>query len=294
MTARSYLYVPGDRPDRMAKAPGRGADALILDLEDAIAPAQKEAARANAAEFLRRPDSQEFPGSSSTEVWVRINSDELMKGDVKAIACKALGGISLPKASPQRLSDLDAVLGECESAEKLPAGSIRVAALIETADGIFHALEIARAPRVARLAIGEADLSSELSLEPSDDERELLPLRMQVILASSAAGLEPPVGPVSRNFKDLESLRKSTESLKRMGFGGRSAIHPAQVSVINEVFTPSEEELDRARGVIAAHEDALAKGSGATTGPDGRMIDEAVVRAARRLIEGHVNFHDGA
>lgn len=290
MSARSYLYVPADRQDRIAKAPGRGADALILDLEDSIAPAEKDVARANASKWLRGRDSQEFPG---LEVWVRVNSDDLMEGDVKAVTCRSLSGISLPKASATRLSDLDSILSDCESAEKLPSASIRVAALVETAEGMLLLTEIAKSPRVVRLAIGEADLSSELGLQPSDDERELLPLRMQIVLASAAARLDQPVGPVSTDYKDLDAFRRSTAGLKRMGFGGRSAIHPAQVPVINEVFTPSDEELERARKVIAAHEGALASGSGATTGPDGRMIDEAVVRAARRLIEGHVTFHGG-
>ena len=270
MMPRSYLYVPADQQDRLQKAPTRGADALIVDLEDSVAPGQKQNAREIASEWLQsKPDHK-------GEIWVRVNQGEDLDSDVEAVIAEPLTGIYLPKASVASLDHLHSLLG---------TRTVPVTALIETAEGLLTAPEIARHQRVVRLAIGEADLSAELGLSTDEDGPELLPLRMQLILASAAAKIDSPVGPVSTDFKDTDRLRVSTLALKRMGFGGRSAIHPAQVPVINDVFNPSEEEIDRARGIVRAYERATAEGLGAVTGPDGRMIDEAVVRAARKLID---------
>lgn len=288
MTARSYLYVPADRQDRLARATSRGADALILDLEDAVAPSEKEAARANAAEWLRGEDQ------ATPTVWVRVNSGELMGADVPAVVCRGLAGISLPKASPEAVRRLDGILADAERAGGLPPGSVAVNPLVETAEGVLRSPDIARAPRVSHLALGEADLGAELGLLPSEDGRELLPIRVWIVLASAAAGIGPPVGPVSTDYRDLTSLRRSSEGLRRMGFGGRSAIHPDQVPVINEAFTPSDAEVVEARQILDSHRGTVESGRGAGVGPDGRMIDEAVVRSARRVIElaEHLDSHN--
>ena len=135
-----------------------------------------------------------------------------------------------------------------------------------------------------RLQVGEADLKADTGIEPGDDERELLWVRSQVVLASAAAGIDPPVGPVSTNFRDLDALRASTEAVRRLGYRGRACIHPAQIAVVHEVFTPSPEQVDAAQALIAAYDAAVAAGSGVLIGPDGRMVDEAVVRQARRLV----------
>jgi citrate lyase subunit beta/citryl-CoA lyase len=248
----------------MAKAAARGADALILDLEDAVPPDRKDEARKHVAEFLHtRPPKP--------AVWVRLNSGDLLTDDVRAIAPAGPDGVSLPKvSSADDVARLDVLLGDLV---------VPVSALIETAAAVLDVGEIARAPRVVRLALGEADLCADIGAAP--DVPELAAVRMQIVLASAAAGLEPPVGPVETDFTDLQSLRASTVSLKRMGFGARAAIHPAQVSVINEVFTPTSAEIEDARRLLARFE---AGGGGVTTDDDGRMIDEAFVRAARRTI----------
>ncbi|HEX9711531.1 MAG TPA: CoA ester lyase [Actinomycetota bacterium] len=263
---RSMLYVPGDQPEKLAKAAARGADALIVDLEDAVPVGRKAEARATVAAWLReRP--------RAPVVWVRVNADELLGEDVAAIAGDSPDGVYLPKCSSVAEVDrLVRALGEAD---------VPVCALLETAAGILDARAIASHPRVTRLAIGEADLSAELGIDPSPDERELAPMRAMVVLASAAAHLEPPVGPISTDFADLEALRASTVALKRMGFGGRAAIHPAQVAVINEVFTPTPDEVTRARELLERFE---ASGGGVVTGGDGRMVDEAIVRAARRTL----------
>ena len=281
LAPRSHLYVPGDAPDRFAKALGRGADALIVDLEDAVAPRAKPAARMAVADWLGMlPPAGERP-----EVWVRVNSGELREVDVRAVVRPGLDGVCVAKTgSAAELSELDRALAEAEAAAGLPAGSVQVAPLLETAAAVLAAQEIARAPRVVRLQIGEADLTAELGVQAGPDERELLFVRSHVLLASAAAGIEPPVGPVSTDFRDLDALRESTLALRRLGFRARAAIHPVQIPVIHEVFTPAPDEVARARALVEGFEEAVATGSGVLVGADGRMVDEAVVRAARHTL----------
>ena len=146
---------------------------------------------------------------------------------------------------------------------------------------MLSAPAIARAPRVVRLAIGEADLRAELGVDPSEDERELAAIRTQIVLASAAAGIEPPIGPVSTDFTDLDAFRRSTEALRRLGFGARATIHPAQVGIVNEAFTPTAAAIAQARRLVDRYE---SSGGGVLLDDEGRMVDEAVVRAARRTL----------
>ncbi|HEX9695267.1 MAG TPA: CoA ester lyase [Actinomycetota bacterium] len=252
---RSYLYVPGDRGEMLAGAGTRGADAIIADLEDAVPPERKQVARETVAAFLR---------DSPANVWVRINGEE----DAHAIAPLAPAGLSVPKVSC--VADI----------ERVDVG-LPIIALIETADGVLDAREIARHPSVVRLALGEADLGAELGIDPSPDHREWQAVRTMIVLASAAAGLDAPVAPIATDFADLDALRESTRALRRMGFGARAAIHPAQIAIINESFTPSPDEVAAARRLIERFQ---AAGRGVTTDDDGRMIDEAVIRSARRIL----------
>ena len=272
---RSLLYVPADRPDRAAKAfsltGDDGPDAIIVDLEDGVAPSATAGARAGLADLL--PDR----ATGSPRRWVRVNAGDDLVADLEAVAPLDVEGVILPKAtaaSVDRCTDLLDSFGV----------SIPLTALIESAEGWLELAEIARHPGVVRVAIGEADLTADLGMRPSPDDRELLPLRVQVVVASAAAGIGAPTGPVSTEFRDLDALAASTTALKALGFGSRSAIHPAQLAVINRVFTPTEEELSIARQVVEMFDAALARGEGAIVGPDGRMVDEAVVRSARRLL----------
>ena len=261
MSARSYLYVPADRPEMLAKSADRGADALIVDLEDAVAPSRKVEARRALSDFLPGP----------TETWVRVNNHpDLLADDVAASAGAA--GIVLPKAEPVALSQVTSMT------------SLPITALVETAAGLLAATELASAAGVERLAVGEADLSAELGVTPGDDGVELLYARSRVVVASAAAGIDAPTGPVFTDFRDADGLRRSTEALARLGFGSRPAIHPAQVRVINEAFTPTLDQLADARDLIGAYQDALEAGAGAAAS-DGVMSDAAVVRQARRVLE---------
>lgn len=299
---RSFLYVPGDQPEKLRKAMGSGADALILDLEDAVAVSRKQAARQTLTAFLNElgvesasqvdpsgllPDARGSRRGPS--LWVRINQGDEGLDDIAAVARAAgrrLAGIYVPKTETlAQLAQVDRTLSIAELGSGLVANSIHVSALLETPQSIFDARLLASGPRVVRLAIGEADLRAALGTELTpDDEREHLLARQMLVLASAAAGLEPPVGPVFTDFRDLEALRRSTLALKRMGFRGRAAIHPAQIPIINDVFTPTQSEIDRAERLIERFDLSIGSGIGVCTDDDGRMIDEAVVRSARRVL----------
>jgi citrate lyase subunit beta / citryl-CoA lyase len=281
VTARSYLYVPGDQARKLQHALASGADAIIADLEDAVAPSAKADARRTVADWLATQ-----LGGDQPELWVRVNSSSrLLADDVHAVVGPAVTGICLPKThTPEQVHSLGALLAAAEQQAGLAEGSIKLVPLLESAAGILSARAIAEQPRVRQLGLGELDLCAEVGIEPSADERELLPIRVQVVLASAAAGLDPPIGPVSTDFADLEALRHSTDALRRLGFGSRWAIHPAQVPVINQTFTPSPEQVEAARRLVERYDGALDQGIGVCVDEDGHMVDEAVVRAARRTL----------
>ncbi len=286
-TARSYLYVPGDRADRLAKAASRGADALIVDLEDSVARAAKDQARQTTREWLagQRPSGQrpggQRPGGPA-QLWLRINRD-LADADIDVVSA-AVTGLVVPKAEPALLAVIDGLLTRREQALGLDAGRLAVQPLIETAAGLLEVAAVAGAPRVARLGIGEADLAAELGLRPGPAREELAPIRLQVVIASAARGIAAPVGPTATDFRDLDALRATSEALLRLGFRARTAIHPAQLPVINEVFTPSADEVERARRLVAALDEAERGGAGVTVAEDGTMLDVAVVRSAREVL----------
>jgi citrate lyase subunit beta/citryl-CoA lyase len=280
MTARSYLFVPGNQARKLQRALVSGADAIVADLEDAVAPSAKAEARRTVADWLATQLDGDQP-----ELWVRVNPSRLLADDVHAVVGPVVTGICLPKThAPVQVRSLGEMVVAAEQAAGLAEGSIRVVPLLESAAGILSARTIAQERRVWQLGLGELDLCAEVGIEPSVDERELLPVRIQVVLASAAAGLASPIGPVSTDFRDLTALRRSTDALRRVGFGSRWAIHPAQVPVINQMFTPSPEEVEAARRLVERYDDALDHGVGVCVDEDGHMVDEAVVRAARRTL----------
>jgi citrate lyase subunit beta/citryl-CoA lyase len=281
VTARSYLFVPGDQARKLQHALASGADAIIADLEDAVAPSAKADARRTVADWLAT-----LVDGAQPELWIRVNaSARLPADDLHAVIGPAVTGVCLPKThTPEQVRRLGELLAAVEQQAGLAEGSIKVVPLLESAAGILAAGAIAQERRVWQLGLGELDLCAEVGIQPSADERELLPIRVQVVLASAGAGLVPPIGPVSTEFRDLVALRHSTDALHRVGFGSRWAIHPAQVPVINQAFTPSPEEVEAARRLVERYDGALDQGVGVYEGEDGRMVDEAVVRAARRTL----------
>lgn len=286
-TPRSYLYVPGDAPAKLAKALGRGADALIVDLEDAVPAAAKAAARVTVRDWLAEVHGAGLlADDAAPQIWVRVNPGADGVEDVRAVASKALTGVMLAKTEArQDVVDIDAALTEEELRLGVAPGSIGVVPLLESAVAVLRAVDIATAPRVVRLQVGEADLAADMGLEVGPDGAELAHVRAQVVLVSVAAGIAPPVAPVATDFRDLEALRSSTVALARRGYLGRACIHPAQVAVANEVFTPSADQLAAAEDVVSRFDRAMAAGLGVVLDADGRMVDEAVVRQARRVLE---------
>ncbi|MEU8243070.1 CoA ester lyase [Actinoplanes missouriensis] len=286
---RSFLYVPGNRPRMLESALSRGADAVIVDLEDAVPPAEKPAARDAVTAWL----ADQEPGAP---VFVRVNAGPEGVEDARAVVTAATRASSASPARSSRppasgsalrglvvakadLGQLAALAGVLDAVG--PAGGLGLVPLLETPQAVLAAAAIASAPRVTRLQIGEADLAAELGVTPGEDERELLLVRSAVVLASSAAGIEPPAAAVTTDFRDLDALRRSTVALKRLGFRGRACIHPAQIPVVHEVFTPSPDEVAEARDLVQRFE---AAGGGVCLDARGRMVDLAVVRNARRTL----------
>jgi citrate lyase subunit beta/citryl-CoA lyase len=264
---RSYLYVPGSDPRRIENALASEADAVVLDLEDAVAPNRKEEARETVAGFLRSGDEK--------PIFVRVNvpGSALAEEDIEAVAEPNLAGLRLPKTESaeavrrvaKRLEDL-----RCEAG---------IQCLIESALGLELVFEIARAhERVVGMSLGEADLAADLGVR---NDVGLLYARSRLVVATRAAGLPGPVQSVYTNVRDEEGLRRSTEEGKNQGFVGRSAIHPNQLSTINEVFTPTEGEVAEAEDLLARLEESAGAGTGALALEDGRFVDEAVVGSAR-------------
>ena len=274
--ARSYLYVPGDRRDWMAKAAGRGADAVILDLEDGVAPAKKDEARVAVAEFLAQ-------APTGPQWWVRINGAHPAE-EIAAVVQPGLTGLVVPGADLDRLERVHQAVHDAEQTTGIETGSIRLIAMLETAGAVLRAEQVARAPRILRLGLGEADLAGELRLQPGWDRQELWPLRSSVVLASAAAGIAAPVGPVETTLGDPDLLEATSRIQLRQGFRARTAIHPEQLATIHAVFTPSAEELAAAREVVSRWEQAARIGAGVVLGPRGQMLDAAVVRAAREVV----------
>lgn len=265
MTARSWLYTPANRPEMLAKALGRGADAAVIDLEDAVPRPEKDAARRTLADWLAES------GASSTAVYVRVNNDhELLADDLAAVAGSGITGVWIPKVEGTDLLE--------EVRSLLP--DVEIVALIESARGWQMAMTVAEHPATAQLAAGEADLVADLGVDPSPGEPELLPFRMDLVAASTAAGLPPPIGGVEVAIDDLEGLTESSVRLRRMGFGGRQVIHPSQIDPVNAAFTPTAEEVAWARGVL----DQAERGDGVWRDEHGNMVDEAIVRRARRIV----------
>lgn len=257
---RSYLFVPANRPERFAKACAAGADLVIVDLEDAVPPAEKSAARDSLARWL----------SPSDPVLVRINgaSTEWFDDDVAVCALPGVAGIILPKAESV---DEIALIG-CASRER------PVLPLIETALGMRHAEAIAGAMHVQRLVFGTIDFQLDLDLE--GDGEELLFYRSKLVLASRLAGILAPVDGVMLEIDDQDLLREATLYARRLGFGAKLCIHPRQLAPVHAGFAPTPAQLDWSRRVVQAARQA----DGAAIAVDGKMVDRPVILKARQML----------
>lgn len=260
---RSFLYVPGDRPELFPKAEACEADAVILDLEDAVAPDAKAAARRHIGRWLeedREPDRW----------WVRVDAATLEK-DIAAIAgTPGLSGVILAKAEFAGVSVL------LEHAPSVP-----VIGLVESARGLRDAPRMARVQSLVGFGVGRVDLLADLRVDAdATGPSALASLYLDIVVTCAASGLPAPIAPTSTDFRDLDGFTRTTREFVALGFRSRTCLHPRQCAVVNRVLTPGDEELAAARDMIARYE------SGGATVVDarGRFVDAAVVRAAYEVV----------
>lgn len=261
---RSYLFVPGNRPDRFDKALASGADKVILDLEDAVPPDQKVQARKNVAEYL----------SSENSICLRINStdSDWFNEDLELCSLAGVDSIMLPKVE---------FMDQINQVTSKVGGEKPILPFIESALGYWNIREVADAHRVQRLVFGTLDFILDLGMDAQGDE--LNTIRLQMVLVSRLANIAPPIEGVSMDIKDIDTLRNDTLRARRLGFGAKLCIHPSQVTEVNTCFTYSKAEIEWARKVVAAAE----KSKGAVISLDGKMIDKPVIERARAILKNN-------
>ena len=278
----SMLFVPADAERFLAKAGQRGADALILDLEDAVARPAKAAARANLASFAQRLKGAKVP------IYVRVNNEpELLAGDLEAAIAAGADGLLMPKVdTPAQVLQLDADMRRLEQKYGRTVGSIRVGALIESPLAICNVVAIAKAsPRLSALLFGGEDFGAAMGME-ARVEGMTGPAQTTAI-AAAAAGLQPMGLPGSvADFSNPEAYHALAVHARRIGMRGAVCIHPAQVPVINDVFGGTEEEAANARRLLQVFDASVAAGKGAVA-HEGRMVDEPIALKARRFLQRH-------
>lgn len=266
--ARTFLFVPATRPDRFAKALASGADAVIIDLEDAVAPADKGSARQALV--------QAWPGIGSADrhrLLIRINArgTDWQAGDLTALAALGVTGVMVPKA--ETAADLITV------AAALGPHCVLVP-LVESAAGLMAVTALAGAPQVLRLAFGHLDYQVDLGMACDGAEVELIPARHAIVLASRVAGLPPALDGVTQDTGDATVAQADARRARRAGFGGKLCIHPAQVALVRSAFVPGADELAWAQRVLTA----AASAGGRAFSLDGRMVDAPVIALAHRVL----------
>lgn len=262
---RSLLFAPGSDERKLRRALQTGADAVIADLEDAVAPARKDEARALVARVFGDEGS-----AAATMVRVNGTDSPHFERDLELVQRLPLQAIVLPKATP-------------ESVDALGRGGPPVIAIVETAQGLRLAYQTASHPRVEALVLGAVDLGLELGLESRPDGQEVLFARSKLVMDSAAAGIRGPFDLVHVDVRDDEGLEAESRLARSLGFRGKACIHPAQVDIVNAVFAPGEDELARAQRIVESYTQGIAEGRGAVA-LDGEMIDLPVFERARLLI----------
>ncbi|WP_227134878.1 HpcH/HpaI aldolase/citrate lyase family protein [Halorubellus salinus] len=287
MTRRSVLFSPGDRPELMRKAPATGADVVVFDLEDAVAPARKHEAREAVAAVLT--DEAFDP---DCEVCVRVNpvaDDDAASGtDADVATAEADVDALEPHLEDARLDAF--MLPKCASGDDVrsfdylfPRETPPVLALVESASGVLHAESIGNADGTDALVFGAEDLSADVGATRTSDGTEVLYAREHVVLAAASADVDA-IDTVYTDFSDTEGLREETAFAIQLGYDGKMAIHPSQVDPINDAFTPDAEDVDWAERVLDAKADADAEGRGVFQ-VDGEMIDAPLVAQAQRIVD---------
>ena len=281
---RSALFVPGNRPERFDKAMGSGADAVIVDLEDAVPMDRKEESRANVRQYLME--------KKSGGIVIRVNSPDsgLLRRDLEAIAVPELWAVMLAKTETvAQVDEIDNLLSEIEGKTGKNHGEIFVVPLIESARGVRNVHQIfaceAAKRRVLTASFGAADYALDMGIELTLDGTELIYPRSRIAVACRAAELDPPLDtPFVLDIKNVEAVRADARRAKQFGFQGKLCIHPLQVEPCNTIFMPTPEEIDQATKVVEAFRVAEGKGEGAVQ-LDGKFIDPPVVGRSRRILE---------
>lgn len=279
---RTWMFVPGHRERMIAKALGLNSDAIMLDIEDGVAPNEKETARRLIAEALGRP-----PGGPARYVRINAIGHPRMHADLEAVVRPGLDGLVLPKVErPEEVLRVDALLREREPALGIAADSIRLLVAIESPRGLLNAAAIAAcSPRVIGLMFGAEDFGREIGLPTTreGEARDLLYARSALVVAAAAAHVQAVDG-VWPDLSDPEGLWRFARQSRRLGFSGMSLIHPSQIDPINAVFSPSPEEIEYSSRVVQAYEEAVARGDGSIA-LGGQLIDLPIVARARRTLE---------
>jgi citrate lyase subunit beta / citryl-CoA lyase len=279
---RSYLFAPGNNQRLIEKVFDAGADAVVLDLEDSVALDRKEQARDMVAAAVRRRQKGDGP-----RIFVRINgvSTAFWQDDVRQVATWSIDGIRLPKAeSAAQIAKLDQAISETELQAGMPNGSISIVPTIESALGVMCAEEIARHLRIEAICFGASDFACDMGSDPDPTGLQTLYAESRLALVSRATGIRPPIASVYLPISDLKGLCASSVAARRLGFFGRSCIHPTQIPIIHEVFTPSAKDVAEANVILESFHKAHSKGTGAFLMEDGRFVDQTVVRRAREII----------
>jgi len=286
---RSWMFVPGHRQSMIDKALGLGVDAVMLDTEDGVAPAEKDTARRQIAASLARAAEAEGGGPRrGPRRYVRVNAvgHERMQADFELVIRPGLEGVVLPKVeTADQVAHVAGVLDRLEPERGLPRGGVAILIAIESPRGLVSALAIATAsPRVLGLMFGAEDFGKELGLPVNrvGEARELIYARSALVMAGAAAHVQLIDG-VWPDIKDPEGLRGYALQARRLGFTGMSCIHPGQINIINAVFSPGKEEVEYARQVVRAFEEAQARGEGSIA-LGGQLIDLPIVERARRTL----------
>ena len=277
---RTLLFAPGNHPRRVEKALCLKADTVILDLEDAVAIAEKVATRAIVVDALQ--------SERSGLGYVRVNAydTDFCFGDLLVVVAKGVDGIVLPKVETSaQLRSVDWVVSQLEREKRLPAGGIDIIPIIETGKGVANVHDIASAgTRIKRLSFGAGDYTKDMAMRWTRHEGELAHARSEIAVASRAAGLEAPLDTVWIHIKETDGCIKSAELVCDMGYQGKLCIHPDQVDPVNAVFTPSDEDVDFAEKVVKAFEEAEAQGL-ASIQVDGYFVDYPIVDQAQRTLD---------
>ncbi len=278
---RSLLFVPGNQARMLEKAVGCAPDAFVPDMEDSVPVEEKRHAREVTASFLAQL------AASGALVIPRVNARDtgLLEEDLAAVVGPHIDGVSVGKiCTPQDITHVADIIADLEAKAGVPIGQTRILPWIETALAIVHCYDIlAASPRVVGAAFGAEDLTHDMGIERSEDDSEVAVPRSFTCVAARAADV-PALDTPFFGFRDLDALRHNALASKKIGFKGKFAIHPAQIDTINAVFSPSPEEIEHARRVVAVFEEAERIGKGATS-LDGKVVDVPVVKRAYALLE---------